>query len=51
MNSNTILHLVASSGAAHLVDALLRIEGYSPFFLDSVSVLSSDHCLILCTLG
>ena len=28
MNNNTILHLVAASGAAHLVDALLRIEGY-----------------------
>ena len=28
MNSNTILHLVAASGAAHLVDTLIRIEGY-----------------------
>ena len=28
MNGNTVLHLVAASGAAHLVDALLRIEGY-----------------------
>lgn len=28
MNSNTILHLAAASGAAHLVDALIRLEGY-----------------------
>lgn len=28
MNGNTILHLVAANGAAHLVDTLLRIEGY-----------------------
>ena len=37
MNGNTILHLVAANGAAHLVDTLLRIEGYQLIILCATS--------------